>query len=110
MDREGKITIYQIHADICHALTHPIRLEIIDSLRGGEKSVTQLVEALQAPQGTVSRHLSLMRSKGVVVPHREGQSVYYQLGSPRITAAYDEMHQFVVEHLISQSKMISGER
>jgi ArsR family transcriptional regulator len=101
---------FQIHSDICHALTHPIRLEIIDSLLGGEKNVTQLVEALQATQGTVSRHLSFMRAKGVVVSRRVGTSVYYQLGSPRISAAYDEMHQFVVEHITSQSKMISGER
>ncbi|MAT42703.1 MAG: transcriptional regulator [Anaerolineaceae bacterium] len=60
--------IFQIHADICQALTHPIRLEIIESLHEGEKSVTQLVEALQAPQTAISWFLSLMRSKGVVVP------------------------------------------
>ena len=105
MNREEKNKIYQIHADICHALTHPIRLEIIDSLREGEKSVTQLVEALQAPQGTVSRHLSLMRSKGVVVPRHEGQSVYYRLGSPRIMDAYNEMHQFAMEHLAAQANL-----
>jgi ArsR family transcriptional regulator len=99
--------IFQIHADICQALTHPIRLEIIDSLRGGTKNVTQLSEEIHTPQGTVSRHLSVMRVQGVVVPHREGQSVYYQLGSPRITAAYDEMHQFAIEHLIDQSKLLS---
>lgn len=102
--------IFQIHADICQALTHPIRLEIIESLREGEKSVTQLVEALQAPQGTVSRHLSIMRSKGVVVPRHEGTNVYYRLGSPRISAAYDEMHQFAVEYLTSRSEMITSER
>jgi ArsR family transcriptional regulator len=98
--------IFQLHADICQALTHPIRLEIIDNLRGGEKSVTQLAEALQAPQGTVSRHLSVMRAKGVVGSRREGTSVYYRLGSPRISAAYDEMHRFAVEYLASQSELL----
>ena len=98
--------IFQLHADICQALTHPIRLEIIDNLRG-EKSVTQLADALQAPQGTVSRHLSVMRAKGVVVSRREGTSVYYRLGSPRISAAYDEMHRFAMEHLTAQSELLS---
>lgn len=102
--------IFQVHADTCQALTHPIRLEIIASLRGGEKSVSQLTETLQTPQGTMSRHLRIMRSKGVVVPRREGQSVYYQLGSPRITAAYEQMHQFVLEYLTSQSEIITSER
>lgn len=100
--------IFQIHADICHALTHPIRLEIIDQLRDGEKSVTQLAEELQAPQGTVSRHLGVMRAKGVVVPRREGPSIYYRLGSPRIIAAYDEMHWFAMEHLTAQSELFIG--
>ena len=102
--------IFQLHADICQALTHPIRLEIIDSLRRGEKSVTQLAEALQTPPGTVSRHLSVMRAKGVVLSRREGASVFYRLGSPRISAAYDEMHQFAVEYLKRQSEMLTSER
>lgn len=100
--------IFQLHADICQALTHPIRLEIIDNLRNGEKSVTQLADALQAAQGTVSRHLSVMRTKGVVASRREGTSVYYRLGSPRISAAYDEMHQFAVEYLSAQTELLTS--
>ncbi len=55
--------IFQLHADICQALTHLIRLEIINDLRNGEKSVAQLAAALQAPQGTVSPHLNIMRRR-----------------------------------------------
>ena len=98
--------IYQIHADICKALTHPIRLEIIDCLRGGENNVTQLTEKIQAPQTTVSWHLRVMRIKGVVVQHNEGSNVYYQLGSPRISAAYDEIHQFAIEYLATQAQLL----
>ncbi len=99
--------IFQLHADICQALTHPIRLEIIDNLRGGEKSVTQLATVLQASPGTVSRHLNVMRAKGVVAPRREGTSIYYRLGSPRISAAYDEMHQFALEYLSAQAELLT---
>jgi len=102
--------LYQIHAEICRALTHSLRLEIIDFLRDGEKSVTQISIALQTPQGTVSRHLSVMRAKGVVVSRREGTNIYYRLGSHRISAAYDEMHQFAIEYLTSRSEMIANER
>ena len=38
--------LYEIHAEICQALTHPIRLEIIDLLRDGEKGVSELVQEL----------------------------------------------------------------
>ena len=99
--------LYQIHADICQTLTNPTRLQIIDQLRDDEKSVTQLAEAMETPQGTVSRHLSVMRAKGVVIPRREGSSVYYSLGSPRILTAYDQMHQFATEYLLAQSKLLT---
>jgi ArsR family transcriptional regulator len=100
--------LYQIHAEICQALTHHIRLNIIDQLRGGEKSVNQLAEGIQIQQGTVSRHLSIMRAKGIVVPRRERTRVYYRLGSPRIITAYDEMHRFAMEHLAAQSEHLTG--
>ncbi len=100
--------LYQIHADVCRTLTHPIRLEIIDCLREGEKSVTQLVAQLDAPQGTVSRHLSVMRVKGVVLTRREGTTIYYRLGSPYVLTAYDAMHQFAMEHLTAQSGLLTA--
>ncbi len=99
--------LYQIHAEICRTLIHPIRLEIIDLLRDGEMNVSQLVEAVGAPQGTLSRHLATMRSKGVVTCRREGTSIYYSLSSPRVMAAYDEMHQFAMEYLASQSELLA---
>jgi ArsR family transcriptional regulator len=99
--------LYAIHAEICRTLTHPVRLEVIDLLREGEKNVSQLVEAVGVPQGTLSRHLSTMRSKGVVSCRREGTSMYYSLSSRRIMAAYDEMHQFAMEYLAAQSELLA---
>ena len=98
--------LYAIHADICKTLTHPIRLEILDELRDGEKTVSQLVEAMDVAQSTVSRHLGIMRSNGVLVSRRDGLCIYYRLSSRRILDAYDQMHQFALEYLASQSKLL----
>ena len=100
--------LYEAHAEICRTLTHPVRLEILDLLRRQEMNVTQLVAAMEMPQGTVSRHLSSMRSKGVVVTRREGTSVYYRLGSQRIMNAYDEMHKFAMERLAQQTELLAA--
>lgn len=97
---------YEIHAEICQILTNPIRLHIIDLLRDGEKSVKQLAAEIDASQGTVSRHLSTMRIKGVVIARRDGTNVYYSLGSPRILTAYDEMHQFALEYFAEYTKIL----
>ncbi len=98
--------LYTIHADICKTLTHPIRLEILDELRDGEKTVTQLVNATGVAQSTVSRHLGMMRSSGVLISRRDGLCIYYRLSSPRIIAAYDEMHKFALEYLSSHSELL----
>jgi len=102
--------LYKIHAEICKTLTHPIRLEILDELRDGEKTVTQLVDALELAQSTVSRHLAIMRSTEVVSTRRAGLCVYYTLSSNHIVAAYDEMHKFAVEYLSKRSDLLLAVR
>ncbi len=101
--------LYQIHAIICQSLTHPSRLEIIDCLRGGEKSVNQLAKELGIQPSMASRHLGVMRSTGIVLSRREGTIIYYRLGSPKIIAAYDLMHQYSQEHFSSQAALASDE-
>ena len=97
--------VYRIHAEICQALTHPVRLEIIDHLRAGEKTVGELVTEMEMPQSTISRHLRLMRTKGVVRARREGLNVYYALSNEKSTRAYDLIHQFVIDHYAAQSDL-----
>ncbi len=95
--------IYLIHAEICQALTHPTRLEIIDHLRSGEKTVSALADKMDIHQSTISRHLRLMRARGVVRTRRHGSNVYYQLSNKKIIRAYDLIHQFVVDQINAQS-------
>lgn len=93
--------LYQLHASICHTLAHPKRLEIIDRLRVGELSVTELVEALEISQSNLSQHLSVMRQKGIVSTRREGLKVFYRLSNSKITQACDLMRQVLLENLES---------
>ena len=90
---------YEVHARICKTLAHPSRLMLINALRDGEKNVNELAQELGIPQGTISRHLNYMRQWGVVLARREGQNVYYRLGSPKIITAYRIMHEFAMEYL-----------
>ena len=98
--------LYELHAQICQALANPTRLKLIDCFRDGEKRVIDLADELGIPQATVSRHLSVMRQMGVVQSRRYGQSVFYRLGSKKITSAYDTMHKFAIEYLERNAKLI----
>jgi DNA-binding transcriptional ArsR family regulator len=61
------------------ALSDPVRLQILNELRSGEKSVTELIDATGCAQANVSKHLQLLYSLGFVARQKEGLYVYYRL-------------------------------
>lgn len=67
--------------DIFKALADEGRLRILRSIVQAELSVAELVQALEMPQSTVSRHLKPMREAGLVESRRDGTSVYYNRGA-----------------------------
>ena len=56
---------------------------ILCHLASGEKSVTELEDLLSARQAAVSQQLSRLRLEGLVVPRREGKTIYYSLADER---------------------------
>lgn len=77
-------------SEVFKALSEPIRVQLILLLTGGERSVMALVEALDQPQSTVSRHLALLRSADLVKTRREGPSVYYRLADTHVACLVQE--------------------
>jgi len=91
--------LYQLHASVCKGLADPKRLFIINALRDGELSVSQICEAVELPQTNVSQHLAILRNKGLVQSRRDGQRVYYRVASPKITQALDLLLEVMSEQL-----------
>ena len=81
--------LYRIKANFCKTLADPTRQMIITELRSGEKTVGEIVEAIEITQPVASRHLAVMRERGVVKSRREGLNVYYSLVNPQIGEACD---------------------
>ena len=102
--------LYELHASICQTLANPKRLEIITHLRDGEKSVTELTEAMQISQANLSQHLGLMRQKGIVVARREGLNIYYRLSNSKIIQACDLMRQVLLENLETGAVLVEATR
>jgi DNA-binding transcriptional ArsR family regulator len=73
-----------IRARFFRVLGDPKRLRILELLLTGERTVSEIVEHLQAPQGRVSNHLACLRWCGFVATRREGRSVYYRLADARV--------------------------
>jgi DNA-binding transcriptional ArsR family regulator len=70
-------------ANFLKAISHEGRLMILCHLASGEKSVTELEELLSARQAAVSQQLSRLRLEGLVVPRRDGKTIYYSLADDR---------------------------
>lgn len=66
-------------ANLMRALSSENRLMLLCQLVDGEKSVGRLAQLLDIQQAAVSQQLALLRRKGLVVPRRDGQTIYYSL-------------------------------
>lgn len=77
------------HAAIFKALGHPARLLIVEELRGGERCVCEMVDVSSGGWSTVSRHLSVLKSAGVVEDEKRGLQVYYKLTLPCVGTFLD---------------------
>jgi ArsR family transcriptional regulator len=64
------------------ALAHPTRLFIVDQLAERERCVQELAEMVEADVSTVSRHLSQLRSVGIIADEKRGTQVFYSLRVP----------------------------
>ncbi len=76
-------------AAIFKALGHPARLRIVEELLAGERCVCELVDVSEGGWSTVSRHLSVLKSAGVVDDEKRGLQVYYRLALPCVGTFLD---------------------
>ncbi len=75
---------YNKWADILKTIGHPVRIRIIEKLLGKDMSVSTIWGSLELPQSTVSQHLSLLRTKGIVQNERFGSTVKYSITDRKI--------------------------
>ena len=99
------IELYKLKAELCKTFADAKRLMIISELRHGERTVGHLTQVLQAPQAVVSRHLAVLRIRGIVTTRRKGVNVYYSLANMRIVDACDIVHEILMEQVSRNREM-----
>ena len=100
--------LLELHAATCNILAHPTRLAMIEALRDGERTVTDLVDAVGTSAGNLSQHLGAMRDAGVVEARREGRFAFYRIADPRILTAFRLMREVLLGRLARDARL--GER
>lgn len=76
--------LQQFKAEFFKALSHPLRIRILELLRDGEKYVNELQAHLGVDNSVVSQQLSLLRSRNIVIGNKEGTKVTYSVKDPLI--------------------------
>ena len=74
----------EIRAKIIKAMSHPVRLMIIDCLKKKERSFSELFNLFQLDKSTVSKHLLVLKEAGIVSSRRDGIDMIYRLDVPCI--------------------------
>ncbi|TET52164.1 MAG: transcriptional regulator [Actinomycetota bacterium] len=91
---------------MCKTISNPRRQAILDTIRDGEMTVSELIEKTGISQANLSQHLAILRSKGVVKTRRKGNNVYYSISNLKIIEAYDLISEVLEDSATSREKAI----
>ena len=72
--------------DVFAALAHPTRRQILQDLRSGERAAGEIASAFTASGPTISRHLSILRTAGLVTERRDANRILYSLAGDRLAS------------------------
>jgi len=97
----------QFKAEFFKALAHPLRIRIIDALRGGEVGVNDLSTRLGVEQTTLSQQLAILRSRNLVVGRKNGSNVFYSVRDPAIFRLLDAAREIFNNQLIDVRDLLS---
>lgn len=96
----------EMHADLCKVFSNPVRVGVLSLLREGEMSVGSLAVALRISDPTASKHLRLMRERGVLATRREGPVIYYRLASPKVMKAFSLLREDLLVRLRKTHRLL----
>jgi ArsR family transcriptional regulator len=108
MQQPQEAEIQLFHAQICQALADPTRILLLYRLAEGPQNVGELAAALKISQPTVSRHLKVLRERGMVTTTRYGATVEYRLIDDRPIKALDLLRSVLRDNLSRSAELMGA--
>ena len=99
-------SLRRLKAELFQALAHPTRIAIVDLLREGELSAGAIMERLGLEQANASQHLSVLRSKHILVNRKVGNQVLYSVRDRLILKVLDVMQRYFHSHLAESQAIL----
>jgi ArsR family transcriptional regulator len=104
---KGETEIFERQARICKAFAHPGRLQILELLGHGERGVSELQEALGISKTSISQHLSVLKSAGVLATRREGKQIYCSLAMPEVKQACQLIRKVLQAQIAASHRLVA---
>ncbi len=106
--RNPKQALYEQFAIVAKALGHPLRLEMIEHLAQGDRSVEALAVKLGQPVANISQHLQVLRRAGLVSAERDGKFVHYSLADASVLSVFASVRGVAELHLAEVDRIVRG--
>ncbi len=101
--------LHRFKAELFKALGHPLRIRILELLRGGEASVKDLRHALKAEPPTLSQQLGILRARGIVESRRADRTVYYRIRDPLISRLLDVGREVFGKQVVDMRSLLDAQ-
>lgn len=102
-------SLQSFKAELFKALAHPARIRILELLRDGEKSVSQLQLGLGIEGSNVSQQLAILRMRNLVDTRKSGNMIYYRLRDPQVNDLLAVARDLFDTHLVQLQSMSADE-
>ena len=102
-----KQEVSQLEANLCSSFSDPTRILILYALHERPRNVTELTAELGATQPTTSRHLKVLRDRGLVRATRQGASTIYEVSDRRLIEALDLLRSVLRDRIATQASLIA---
>jgi DNA-binding transcriptional ArsR family regulator len=100
------LSLQAFKAEFFRALAHPVRIRILETLGGGERSVQELQQQLALDQPVVSQQLAVLRATNIVTPRKLGTTVKYALSDPLVTKLLAVAREIFNNRLVDTQTML----
>jgi ArsR family transcriptional regulator len=97
--RRERNELNKARARVFSALSDPLRLEIMETLRRGERCACEVVPRAEVAQPLVSRHLRILKGGGLVKDRKEGNRRMYSVMNPEVYGVIDAVTPELVDAL-----------
>ena len=101
--------ITELHAEICSAMADPRRILLLYAISEQPRNVSDLANFVGISQPAASRHLKILRDRGLVSAMRQGASVEYHISDHRLIDALNTLREVLRDRLTYRASLIEGE-